>query len=72
MNRRIKLGRTEAFPDGKIDETDEGELRIAVSFTGGIVRIDFGTPVAWIGLSANGAKELAAALMKYASSGVQQ
>jgi len=40
------LGATGAFPQGKANEHDEGELRMAVGSGDGIVRVDFGKPVA--------------------------
>lgn len=71
LAKMLKLGATGAFPEGKLNKTDEGELRMAVSSTGdGLVRVDFGKPVAWFAISPNQAKELAAHLMKHASRGV--
>jgi hypothetical protein len=66
LKKRLKLGATGAFPDGKLDKSDEGELRMAVSSGNGLVRIDFGKPVAWFAIPANHAKELAALLMRHA------
>ncbi len=69
--KMLKLGATGAFPEGKLDRTDEGELRFAISSTGdGLVRVDFGKPVAWFAISPNQAKELAALLMQHAGRGV--
>lgn len=49
-----KLGQTSRFPNGKIDEKDEGELRIAVANKNGVVIVDFGAkPVAWVGFRPN-------------------
>lgn len=72
MKKRLKLGATGAFPDGKMNQHDEGELRFAISNANGEVRIDFGKPVRWISLSANQAKELAAVIMQHANGGVSQ
>lgn len=67
LKKLLKLGATGAFPDGRLDNTDEGELQLAVSSDGkGLVRIDFGKPVAWFAMSANEAKGLAALLMQHA------
>lgn len=72
LKKHLKLGATGAFPDGKLNATDEGELRMAVSSDGnGLVRIDFGKPVKWFALPANEAKALAALILKYAGGGVQ-
>jgi len=54
----LHLGKTGKFPDGKISESDDGELRFATSVINGILIIDFGEPVAWIGLDKNQAEEL--------------
>lgn len=72
LKKRLNLGATGAFPKGKLNKTDEGELRMAVSSANGLVRIDFGKPVAWVAFPANQAKELAALLMQHAGSGHQQ
>ena len=72
LKNKLKLGATGAFPDGKLNQTDEGELRMAVSSTNGLVRIDFGKPTAWVAFSANQAKELAALLLRHATGGITQ
>ncbi len=65
----FKLGATGNFPRGKADEHDEGELRMALAAdpANAIVRIEFGKPIAWIGLSATDARELASALVEKAA-----
>lgn len=48
--KELKLGTTGLFPDGKINEHDEGELRCSIA-TDEIhhqVIIDFGTQIAWL------------------------
>lgn len=72
LKERLKLGATGAFPEGKLNATDEGEIRMAVSSANGFVRIDFGKPIAWVSFSANQAKELAAILMQHATGGKSQ
>jgi hypothetical protein len=64
----MKPGKTGQFPRGRIDATDDGELRMAIAADHGnaIVRIDFGTPTAWIGLPAKEARELAVLLRQKA------
>ena len=61
-----KLGALGEFPQGKIDETDEGALRIAVGrdLLNGVVRIDFGTRVTWLGMDIETASEFAAAIIR--------
>lgn len=60
----LRLGPTGRFPAGHADETDEGELQMAVAAdpAAGIVRIVFGKPIAWLGLASSQARELAASL----------
>lgn len=50
-NKR-EFGATGQFPQGKINDDDEGELRLGVAYDklDGIVRVEFGKPVAWLGL----------------------
>jgi hypothetical protein len=62
----MKIGATGNYPQGKLDETDKGELTIALSRTDDVVRIDFGTSVEWIGMSPDEAIGFAMLLMKYA------
>lgn len=64
----FKLGATGRYPYGKADATDEGELRMALAADhgNGIVRVEFGTPTAWLGLPAREARALAAGLIKKA------
>lgn len=45
-----KLGATGGFPQGKLNGTDEGELRFAVGEEGGNVVIRFGGTVSWLGM----------------------
>lgn len=45
-----KLGATGGFPHGKLNGSDEGGIRFAVGEDGGNVVINFGTPVAWLGM----------------------
>lgn len=65
----FKLGPTGTFPRGKIDDTDDGAFRFAVSIdpSHGIIRIDFGTPTAWLGFPASDARKLAAVLIEKAN-----
>jgi hypothetical protein len=53
------------FPHGKLNEHDEGALRldVAADVENGVVLMHFGKPVAWLGLTADVALELASALI---------
>lgn len=50
---RMGLGATGQHPMGKLNETDEGEIQMAVTadLTSQRVLVNFGTPVAWIGFT---------------------
>lgn len=60
------LGPTGQFPEGKLGDDDEGEIRIAIGNQNGKVVISFGGPVAWIGFTAAQAREIAETLIKHA------
>lgn len=61
------LGDTGRYPQGALTKDDEGELRYAVGTKDGKVCIDFGKPVAWVGMDADQALELACTLVKQAA-----
>lgn len=64
MRRPPGLGPTGRQPYRKISPDDEGELRLAVYVDDyGNVCLDFGVPVAWIGLPHDHAIALADAIM---------
>lgn len=67
-NKR-QFGATGRFPEGKLEDSDEGELQLGVAFDklNGIVRIQFGKPVAWLGLSPSHAIEFAKILLEKAT-----
>jgi hypothetical protein len=66
--KEFTRGPTGRYPRGKADEHDEGELVItlAADHQNAIVRLEFGTPIAWLGLPAQEARELARLLNKHA------
>lgn len=51
------------FPMGKLSASDEGAIQFGVTVKDGKVVLDFGTPVQWIGMSAQQAAELASTLL---------
>ena len=65
--QNIPLGETGRFTHGALTPDDEGELRCAVTASGGKVILAFGTPVEWIGMTPRMAQQLADALNKWAS-----
>jgi len=63
---RLRMGATKKFPQGKLNQHDEGEIQFAVSHDHAHVRLDFGTPVAWLGMEPSLARALAGNLIKHA------
>lgn len=61
-----KLGATGCFPDGKIDETDEGELTMGVTNNKRNIIVNFGTPVTWFALPPKEARSFADLIVKHA------
>lgn len=61
-----KMGPTGKFPKGKLIDSDEGEIGFGVTHMNGKVVINFGSPVAWLGIDPALARELAASLIKHA------
>lgn len=59
-------GPTGEFPEGKLTELDEGEIRIAVGIVENKVVIDFGAEVTWIGMNGDQAHTLGRRLVKLA------
>jgi hypothetical protein len=62
----MKLGATGDFPQGKLNDDDEGGLRIAISTDQGNVAVYFGTPVSWFALPPDAALDMAEALRHHA------
>jgi hypothetical protein len=63
-----KIGATNKYPDGFIDEHDGGELRFSIELMDDKIIINFGTSVTWLGLTPREAIDLANILLKYANS----
>ena len=65
--KKIKLGATGEFPQGKLNEHDEGGLQMAIFKTkDNHLIIEFGSPVQWLGMPIHEAKEFALAILKKA------
>lgn len=62
-----QLGATGRFPQGKAMPGDEGELALRVGSAVGKVFIDFGKPVAWVGMTAEEARSFANLILKKAA-----
>jgi hypothetical protein len=68
MGMEEKIGATGEFPRGKIHSSDEGELRLrmAADHKKGVVILEFGKPVMWLGLDKTTALQLSANIQKLA------
>ena len=66
MKAFTPFGATGRFPRGKLNETDEGELQLSITVDQGTVIVAFGTPVTWIGLTPQNARDFAQVLLKRA------
>jgi hypothetical protein len=64
----VKIGATGEFPDGKLDEDDEGALRMRIGNDGKSVRLDFGEPIAWLAFGPDDAMMFATLLISHAES----
>jgi hypothetical protein len=62
-----KLGPTGRFPEGKLTPNDEGEIAFAVGALKGKVVVNFGSPVASLGMSPDQARKLAGSLLEKAN-----
>ena len=57
--KKEKLGATGEFPEGKLADHDEGELKMGVTTHNGKVILNFGKSVKWIGMDRGPALHLA-------------
>ena len=61
------LGETGRFTHGALTPDDEGQLRFAVTASGGKVIVAFGKQIEWIGMLPREARQLADAINKWAT-----
>lgn len=54
------------YPEGMLTPKDEGSIQFAIGDKDGKVVLDFGAPIAWIGLTPQQAMDIAASLMSRA------
>ena len=63
---KTRIGATGNYPRGKLDDTDEGELTMAVTRTNDVIYVDFGKSIEWFAMSPEEAIGLAQLLMQHA------
>lgn len=61
-----KFGSTGDFPRGKFSQDDEGQLTLGVGVKDRTLIIDFGKPVAWVGLDYFSAVQFAQTILRRA------
>ena len=61
------IGGSRQFPDGKLNQEDEGELTMALGVDQGNVVLNFGKPVGWLALPPQAACDLARGLLAKAA-----
>jgi hypothetical protein len=60
------FGATGKFPEGHLSKDDEGEIQFGITNASGQVIINFGKPVAWLGMQPQQALAIADALVRHA------
>jgi len=54
------------YPNGKLNQKDEGALPMAITVEDGVVKLVFPKPVAWVGFTPEQAAQLGNDLIKHA------
>ena len=69
LAKQMGLGATGEFPEGHLNDDDEGEIKMASAHdpSTGKVIINFGKPTAWIGMSPTDARLVASSLIDHAN-----
>jgi hypothetical protein len=60
---KTQLGATGKFPDGKLNDNDEGEIRVAIYQEKENIVINFGKPIVWVGFTKKQAIDIAISLL---------
>ena len=63
----MTIGKTNDYPRGKLNDADEGGLKIAIAVQDKTVIVAFGTPTAWIGLDKHTAIAFANGILEKAN-----
>lgn len=69
-NTGLVLGGTGHFPDGKINDADEGELKMLCTVRDGVLRLDFNKDICFLGFDPESAKRLAQRFITYVETGL--
>jgi hypothetical protein len=60
------------YPEGKLTQSDHGELEFRITAVDGRVVMDWGQPVQWVGLTPSEARAIADALVRQAEEAERQ
>jgi hypothetical protein len=66
LGNNEELGATGRFPQGKLNDDDAGELQFGVAHTSEKVVINFGKPIAWVGMDPDQADAFAQLIVQHA------
>ena len=66
------IGPTGEFPDGKLNDADEGALNVAVAHDEGKVYVQLGAPIEWFAMHPQGAADFASCMLKHARAAALQ
>lgn len=67
FEEKLNLGATGKYPQGKISENDEGELKVGITTVNNKIVVSFGKSVTWIGMTKEEALGLAEILTERAN-----
>lgn len=67
LNEKIFSGATGNFPQGQLTKSDEGEIQFTIGAKNDKVILQFGTPVAWMGMTPEQAVDLGEMLIQKAA-----
>ena len=62
----VKLGKTGDYPNGKLNDNDEGALILSLFIKNGTIILDFGTKMSWLAVKKEDAYKLGNALIESA------
>jgi len=68
QREEMDLGPSGEFPEGVINEHDEGAMQYAISTLNGKVLFNFGKPAAWFTMNSTQAREAAYMMIAHADS----
>lgn len=67
QENKNELGATGEFPNGKLNPADEGQIKLSMGIKDGVLILDFGTPIIWIGLDKVSAEAMGRNLLLHAA-----